>query len=386
MAYVYRHFIPQNTAPSGAKSIGVYNSNGEKVCSIPLGRMTPTTKEKLYSFGLVSDVHIGASNISAYGYSWTKFDNTLSYFKNIGCNFCVICGDLTVTGFYTKAGEDYLDVTQFAKYKEICDKYDIPVYELMGNHESYYGMPISNNLALMETYTGKSSLSYTIEQGNDLFILLGQPHGSIVMTDVDYTWLCETLEANKDKRCFVFIHPYIEEDSGDPLDVRENSIFDNKYWGEANRNAFMNLLKQYPNVILFHGHSHMKFELQDVDIVSNYTKKNGFKSVHIPSLATPRDIKYTYVKRDANGEVIETNETLVQDTTGSLGTLEKMESKDDPTASQGYIVDVYDDCIVLNGMDLINNKPISLGTYKIDTPLVTIEANTFTDSTGTITT
>jgi hypothetical protein len=37
--------------------------------------------------------------------------------------------------------------------------------------------------------------------------------------------------------------------------------------------------------------------------------------------------------------------------------------------SQGYIVDVYDDCIVLNGLDLINNKYVPLGVYKIDTRL-----------------
>lgn len=367
MVYVYRHFIPQNIAPKGTKRIVVHDDNNNEVIGIALGGLTLPTKEKLYSFGLVSDVHIGATNISAYGYSWTKFDNALSHLESVGCTFCVICGDLTVTGLYTQAGEDYLDVTQFAKYKEICDKHNIPVYELMGNHESYYGMPISNNLALMETYTGKSVLSYTIEQGNDLFILLGQPHGSDVMTDADFTWLGTTLEANKDKRCFVFIHPYIEEDSGDPLDVRENSIFDDKYWGAANRNAFMDLLNQYPNIVLFHGHSHMKFGLQEVDVAANYTEKNGFKSVHTPSLVTPRDIKYTYIKRDANGEVIETNETLVQDTSGLLGTLEKIEAKGDQTASQGYIVDVYDDCIVLNGWDFISNKPIPLGTYKIDT-------------------
>jgi hypothetical protein len=35
--------------------------------------------------------------------------------------------------------------------------------------------------------------------------------------------------------------------------------------------------------------------------------------------------------------------------------------------SQGYIVDVYDDCIVLNGVDMINQKPLPIGTYKIDT-------------------
>jgi hypothetical protein len=58
--------------------------------------------------------------------------------------------------------------------------------------------------------------------------------------------------------------------------------------------------------------------------------------------------------------------------------------------SEGYIVDVYNDYIILNGRDFIDNEKdghiIPIATYKIDTKLVEIEANTFTDSTGTITT
>jgi hypothetical protein len=39
----------------------------------------------------------------------------------------------------------------------------------------------------------------------------------------------------------------------------------------------------------------------------------------------------------------------------------------DDTKSQGYIVDVYADCIVLNGWDFIGSKPVPLGVYKINT-------------------
>lgn len=35
--------------------------------------------------------------------------------------------------------------------------------------------------------------------------------------------------------------------------------------------------------------------------------------------------------------------------------------------SQGYIVDVYADCIVLNGWDFVNNQYVPLGVYKIAT-------------------
>lgn len=341
MAYKYKYFIPQNIAPKGVQSIGVYDGNGARFCTIPLGRMTPPSKEKLYSFGLVSDIHILSAEIPPNYVHNTKFDNALSYFESEGCSFCVVCGDVTQTGFYRRTDESdasttYLDETLFANYKEICDKHTIPVYELCGNHESYYGMPIIDNLNKMETYTGNSVLSYTVDRGDDLFILVGQPEDLIVMSDEDFAWLGETLEANKDKRCFVFVHSYIEEDSGDAKDVRENSIF--YYWGTTKTSAFINLLKQYPNAILFHGHSHMKFECQELDENANYTERNGFKSVHIPSSAAPRDVD-----------------------------VENNKSVDDTAASQGYIVDVYEEYIVLNGIDFINNKPVPLGVYKVDT-------------------
>lgn len=347
MAYKYKHFIPQNTAPNGAKHIGVYDSNGNKTLSIPLGRLAPVTKEKLYSFGVVSDIHLYPI-ASVVWTPETKFDNALTCFENEGCAFCVACGDLTNTGLYLRTVESdastaYLDVQQFAKYKEICDKHTIPVYEICGNHESYYGMPISNNLELLETYTGKSVLAYTVVQGNDLFILCGQNHGSSVMSDDDFAWLGETLEANADKRCFVIIHSHIDdnveggvEDSGNPAFARENSIFG--YWGTINTNNFINLMKQYPNTILFHGHTHVMFEAQEFDKDANYTEENGFKSVHVPSTGAPRRLM------------------------ASDGTWQAEDSE-----SQGYIVDVYDDCIVLNGMDFITTGYVPLGTYKINT-------------------
>lgn len=332
MAYKYKHFIPQNTAPNGATSIGVYK-DGVKVATIPLGRMKPPSKEKLYSFGLVSDMHL-------YPYAavaWTpetKFDAALTYFESEGCVMCAHCGDSTQTGFFREADKENIDVEQFAKYKEICDNHTIPVYGICGNHESYV-VPISNNLTELKTYTG-TDLYYTVEQGNDLFIFVGQPSGSVVMGDDAYSWLSETLEANSNRRCFVFVHSYIEEDSGDATDLRENSIFD--YWGTTKTNAFVNLLRQYENVVLFHGHSHMKFINQEFDASANYTNKNGFKSVHVPSLGRPRDVDL------------------------SAGT-----TPEDMTASEGYIVDVYDDCIVLRGWDFVNNVCSPLGTFKIGT-------------------
>lgn len=354
--YKYKHFIPQNTAPNGAKSIGVYDKTGNKVLNIPLGRLTPTKKEKLYSFGVVSDIHL-FNNPYVTWQPNPKFDNALSHFENNGCAMCIVCGDLTQTGFYSEKTENgatshYIDEAQFAVYKEICEKHTIPVYEICGNHESYYGKPITENMDKLKTYTGKDVLTYTITQENDLFILVGQPRDTWVMSDEALQWLYETLEANRNKRCFVFVHSHMDGDSGNPLNVRDNSIFN--YWGATKTKAFKNLMAHYKNTVLFHGHTHMKFQSQEFDTCANYTEKNGFRSVHIPSLSAPR--------------------TLL-----SNGTWTGAEDE-----SYGYIVEVYEDCITLNGIDFINNKHVPLGVYKIDTALQSVAAKSFTDSTGTI--
>ena len=77
--------------------------------------------------------------------------------------------------------------------------------------------------------------------------------------------------------------------------------------------------------------------------------------MHIPSLSKPKDI--------VDGVVT----TVV-------------------AGSQGYYVEVYDDSVVLRGIDFVADEYSPFGQYRIDTRLVTIEANTFTDGTGTITT
>lgn len=326
MSYKYNGFISQQIAPKNAQSIGVYN-NGVKICDIPLGRLTPVTKTKQYSFGLVSDMHLWKA-----GLGWSpdiKFDNALTYFESQGCVFCANCGDITQTGLFFEGDAVNMKPEQFENYKMICDRHTIPVYGICGNHESYV-VPITNNLAELKAYTG-TDLYYTVTQGNDLFIFIGQPYNVCPMSDEALAWLTTTLEANSNKRCFIFVHPHIS--SGNPVGAyKSNPLFQN--W--THYNTFKRLLSDYPNTILFHGHTHVKFECQEQDKESTYSTADGFKSIHVPSLSRPRDV--------VNGELV---------------------GRD--SESQAFVVDVYDGCIVLNGINLINNEPVPTGTFKINT-------------------
>ena len=347
MAYKYTHFIPQNIAPKGAKYIEVYDSNGAKVCTIPLGRLNRPLGTKLYSFGLLSDLHCAGNN-SAEG---TRLNNALTYFENQGCLFCCHAGDMTNIGFWYNRGDTELYLPQMAEYKSIRKAHPgLPLYGISGNHENYNDV-ITNNLTELEEYTGHE-LYYTFRQGNDLFIFIGQPNSYQTINLEELQWLYEVLEENRNIRCHVFLHVFPKNDSGNPKNCYAEAVFG------GYESHVKSLLSHYKNTILYHGHSHTKFVCQELDKTANYTEKNGFRSLHIPSVASSRDI-------------------VLQ----SDGTYKRVTGAE---SSQGYVADVYDDCIVFNGIEFSNSKAEALGTYKTSTKLQTIEANTFTDSTGTI--
>ena len=55
----YRDFIPENIALHATRRIGIYNIEGNRVGTIPLGNLTmPDLGKKQYSFGALSDIHL----------------------------------------------------------------------------------------------------------------------------------------------------------------------------------------------------------------------------------------------------------------------------------------------------------------------------------------
>jgi predicted phosphodiesterase len=337
----YEDFIPQNVAISGAVNIGVYKKSGKRVGEFGLQNLRiPIVGEKLYSFGAISDVHIQRPAAK------DDFQRALSYFNsNNDILFVCVCGDLTEGGY----------AEQLAEYKVCVDSYaEKPVYAISGNHETYGGLDIAN---VIETYTGQP-LYYSFTQGNDVFIMLGIKSEDTLFTDDEIQWLYDTLEANRNKRCFVFQHIFAGKEKeavcGNPYGLYHNYCWSN----ETQTAIFESLMEHYTNAIFFHGHSHFRFNSQSKNCTyANIDKSNGYWSVHIPSIAVPRE--------DADGD----------------GTTEYYTA-----GSEGYVVDVYENHIVLRGRDFVNEKFLPIAQYCIDTTVQEIETGTFTDSTGTINT
>lgn len=335
----YNGLIPENCAPLNATMIGVYNESGEKVGEIGLGGLAVNMGTKQYSFGAISDVHLG------YNTSEEDFARALTYFSNEEkVSFVGISGDLTA-----EATDE-----QYQLYKDIVEQYaTIPVYEITGNHdtESYRG---SNVSSFISEYIG-NPIYYSFEHGGDLFIMLGieQEKRGAMLPEGSMQWLYETLESNRDKRCFIFVHPYINNSSGDPSD-----LYGFDMWAYEEEEMFMSLLDHYSNVTLFHGHSHIEFALQNVAPETNIDTAHGYNSIHIPSISVPR--------------------------TGEIGSGESVMFNYLTEESEGYVVDVYQNGIILRGRDFVGEKFLPIAHYKLSTPVKSVEAGTYVDSTGNI--
>ncbi len=335
----FEDFIPQNVASPNAKRIGIY-LNDERKGSFGLSNLRPPILgNKQYSFGAISDVHIQRTTAK------DDFQRALTYFNNNDASFVCVCGDLTESGY----------AEQLTEYKAYVDTYATkPVYAISGNHESYGGLDIAN---VIETYTGKP-LYYSFEQGNDVFVMLGIVEEYNLFTDAEIQWLYETLEANRNKRCFVFQHVFNGKEK-EAVCGNAYGLYHNYCWSNATQTTiFESFMEHYKNVIWFHGHSHFRFNMQSKNCTyANIDKSNGYWSVHIPSISVPRE--------DADGD----------------GATEYYTA-----GSEGYVVDVYEDHIVLCGRDFVKGEFLPIAQYCLDTTLQTIAPNTFTDSTGTIVT
>ena len=202
--------IPENIAPYNASNLAIYK-DGLKVCTVSIDKMRPKNLgDKLYSFGLISDTHIYFT--SGYDERSNRFDSALTFMKNQGASFVCHCGDMTNIGFWYDTNDTEIYLHQFAEYKRICDLHsDLPVYAVCGNHENY-NKSITANLTELVEYTGHG-LAFTVTQGDDVFVFVGQSVATLPMSDEHLRWLYETLEANRNKRNFVIFHSVVDESS-----------------------------------------------------------------------------------------------------------------------------------------------------------------------------
>lgn len=357
MATNFTDLIKNNVAPYSASKIGVYASDGSRVGEIPLGSFKPNYGERLYRFGLLSDVHNEDSQSTENA---QDFINALTELNNKeSIEFICITGDLTQYSHST--GNIATEMTLYQNNLNAAGV-NKPVYVTTGNHDcpgstdvdytTFYqkaGLsdiaPSSGATASYEvTKTHTTSGGVTVTDHFLFLTMRRYEFTSSTYYDADITWLGNKLEAYKNDRCFVFTHMFFPDYAGNL-----NRIYPSGNWLSGPQlTSLKNLIDSYPRTYWFSGHSHWKWYLQKYEDKANiYPTSNSGRTtgwaVHIPSCASPID-------SDGSSRV-------------SM-----------PLQSEGGVVDVYEDYVDIRGIEFkgpsdsnYNMKYIPVAQYRLYT-------------------
>ncbi|WP_223592214.1 metallophosphoesterase [Neobacillus bataviensis] len=277
-------------------------------------------EQPLLQFPVMSDIHIGGD------YQKDRFTKALNDLQMIAPHYQAIAmvGDITNNG----------TEQEYDTFNNILNSTINPASEkiiTMGNHEYFEGIYSPSGLNA-EIYM-KRFLDKTGMPGDKIyyekwingyhFITLGgegfpspDDHDHANITEEQYWWLKRTLAKNADpsKPIFVFLHQAID-----------HTVYGSDDWGAGFQdNRLKDILKRYPQVILFSGHSHY---------LLNHPRtvfQDGFTMVNSGSVA------YTY--SDSGSKMF----------------------------SQGLLVNVYANHVEIKARDFTNSSWIQ--TFTIPTP------------------
>lgn len=205
-----------------------------------------------YSFQILTDLHI--ENFKERPQHVSHLKAALKQVSQLCKNSQAIIsiGDHTNHGYI----ENYECL--FTILKEAYQNYSLPkIYYALGNHEYIYSQNFSEQISLFKKYTSAPNNYYSFNICNHLFIILGSDsiigEGTIHKTQLD--WLKEELaHTHKDQFTFLFVHQPLMDTVSGSLYSKDEKI---QYWyGIDTGEQIKDILKEYPNAILFTGHTH----------------------------------------------------------------------------------------------------------------------------------
>ena len=275
----------------------------------------------LFSFEVFSDTHI-TKNLEST--SSKNLDKALKEIKEINeANESNSIG-LMINGDVTDSGLKY----EWDLYNEILENNNIStseIYETYGNHDTW-GPTFQQSLDFFYEYT-KTEKVYFDKWINDYhFIFLGSEKSngnSAWLSETQLKWFEEKLAegAEDGKPVFVFLHQGL-------VDTAAGTKAYQGWHGVTQDKEMKEIIKKYPQVMMFSGHSH--WELKSKDTVYNDTY-----ATFVNTGST------SYLWNDADEHIYR---------------------------SEGWLLDVYEDKIVLKGRDFTNEVWVEEAQYTVNYP------------------
>ncbi|MGN0172119.1 MAG: metallophosphoesterase family protein [Acutalibacteraceae bacterium] len=306
------------------------DADGIEIC-VKKGRSTPLyvpmteelklpASKKLYEFQVISDLHINGEKPQHTAHLTAALEEIAAVSPASKAIFCV--GDNTDRG--VQENYDLLAQTISSVNGTLP-----PIYYAIGNHDMIYGTNYDKQVALFTDNLGMPSVYYAGDIGDTRYIVLGSDSivGEGTIGEKQLAFLKKELaKVERDKPVFIFLHqPLIDTVSGS-LYSRDPDI---QYWygiiptGDQVRAV----LKNYPNAILFTGHTHWSFEMYQ-------------------PLLFGEGVDATFAN------------------TASVGYLWSDEDKA-ISGSEGYYVEVYEDYVLLKGREYTEGNWCAAAQFKI---------------------
>lgn len=351
--------LPDYTAiPDNARNILV-ESDGEILEIIPVPEKKLIDRDnKIYTFGSISDLHFNRYDLGdGKDVADTSFARALDFFDEAGVSIVAMPGDISTDG----------EKEAFMAFNEISSGYDFPVYTTTGNHDLRAKYEKENWLEYMNSgaygeekadgiiNVSDNGMDFVYEErvSGDIFIFLNQTsnnYGQLfnaLLENSQLDWLEKQLEEHKDKNVYLFFHTFLTSANGNPL-MSTGNLNNSLGWsyplfytpGANDEKRLRNLLREYDNVFFFNGHSHWAYHMQSLNPDLNISKngEDGATFVHVSSVSSPR----------------------------VTGDYQVLWSGTDPNMSEGYLIEVYEDTLLLMGVDFVNGTILAYATYECE--------------------
>ncbi|MBQ8288291.1 MAG: metallophosphoesterase [Clostridia bacterium] len=322
--------VANTLIPTDADRILVYAVRGNKLSDtaatvlLPEGCNDYDFGTPLYEMQVLSDIHINASQSHIHN---QHFAMALEDIKKLSPNSIGIF----VNGDIADHGEE----AEYRSFQQLIENAGegLPnVYCSIGNHDLASG-PYQDKLDLFLQYTEPATDSVYFDQWIDgvHFIYLGSEATGLnaQLSREQLNWFKNALAENRDESrpIYVFLHQGL-------IDTVAGTFAYQKWHGINQSKDFAKILKAYPEVILFSGHSHW-----EMDSPSSMKARDD----ELPTIFNTAAVAYLW------------NDNAMATNVGVEG-------------SQGYYLYAYEDKILVLGRDFVNGNWIASAQYVVDYP------------------
>ena len=326
-------------APAGALAVVACSLQGVvKAYEILPDSKRTVSGKKQETFAALSDVHVFLSEAYHGDYDSINGDEDLkkaiSLLNDMDISQISITGDLILSfADYFSDREAQINA-ELEKSTSILKTANVPVYVVKGNHDKMVNEDVWREMTGCEldyyfTSNGSYFIYMSLRTVNNTDSVDTNPYGSAKLD-----WLEGVLEEAKGSRVFLFMHYPIFGTAG--LTPGSRYGFASSEGEEA---RVLSMIEKHGAVTVFNGHTHYDFQSTKVynDIAVCRIGNQNCYTVHVPSVAYPRNSSGTQVTEE----------------------------------SQGYIVETYEDGILLKGYDFTTGKFMPYAVWYLDTKELT---------------